>query len=65
MNATILNRSQVTTRKQQLSREQINIKREVEYIVRRATERDARVVLRAIDRSCSRLGGIMGHRTTF
>jgi len=34
----------VTTRKQQLSREQINIKREVEYIVRRATERDARVV---------------------
>jgi len=34
----------VTTRKQQLSREQINIKREVEYIVRRAAERDARVV---------------------
>jgi hypothetical protein len=34
----------VTTRKQQLSREQINIKREVEYIVRCAAERDARVV---------------------
>jgi len=34
----------VTTRKQQLSREQINIKREVDYIVRRAAERDARVV---------------------
>ena len=33
----------MTTRKQ-LSREQINIKREVEYIVRRAAERDARVV---------------------
>ncbi|HKZ85193.1 MAG TPA: SEC-C domain-containing protein [Anaerolineae bacterium] len=35
----------MTTRKQQLSREQINIKREVEYIVRRAAERDARVVM--------------------
>ncbi|HEY4690968.1 MAG TPA: hypothetical protein VIK33_16770 [Anaerolineae bacterium] len=36
---------QVTTCKQQLSREQINIEREVEYIVRRAAERDARVVM--------------------
>lgn len=36
--------SKVTTRKQPLSREQINIKREVAYIVRRAAERDARVV---------------------
>ncbi|HLF25360.1 MAG TPA: hypothetical protein VJG32_03400 [Anaerolineae bacterium] len=35
--------SKVTTR-EQLSREQINIQREVEYIVRRAAERDARVV---------------------
>ena len=34
----------MTTRKQQLSREQINIKREVECIVRRAAEREARVV---------------------
>jgi hypothetical protein len=34
----------VTTRKQRLSREQINIKREVAYIVRCAAERDARVV---------------------
>jgi hypothetical protein len=36
--------SKVTTRKQRLSREQINIQREVEYIVRRAAERNARVV---------------------
>jgi hypothetical protein len=34
----------VTTRRQQLTREQINIRSEVEYIVRRAAERDARVV---------------------
>jgi hypothetical protein len=34
----------VTTRRQQLSHEQINIKGEVEYIVRRAAEHDARVV---------------------
>ena len=36
----------MTTRnKQRLSREQINIKREVDYIVRRAAEREARVVM--------------------
>jgi hypothetical protein len=34
----------MTTRKQWLSREQIKIKDEVEYIVRHAAERDARVV---------------------
>jgi hypothetical protein len=36
--------SKVTTRKQHLSREQINIRGEAEYIVRCAAEHDARVV---------------------
>ena len=34
----------MTTRQQRLSPEQINIRREVDYIVRRAAERDARIV---------------------
>jgi hypothetical protein len=39
-----MKRSKVTTRKQQLSRDQINIEGEVEYIVRCAAEHDARVI---------------------
>ena len=34
----------MTTSQQRLSREQINIRREVDYIVRRAAERDVRIV---------------------
>ena len=39
-----LNRSKVTTRQRQLSRKQVNIQDEVDYIISRAGECDARVV---------------------